>query len=82
MGVPQPVPGLGLGPTTDNATVLLFRDADRLVLTLQFWREEHLVGHPEHAGEVFVAEVPFEEFVGILEALAAELDGSRGPGRA
>ncbi|MFJ7946493.1 hypothetical protein ACIQ6K_22995 [Streptomyces sp. NPDC096354] len=72
---------LSWGPTTDNVTAHLFRDADRLVLTLQFWREEHLVRHPDHAGKVFVAEVPTEEFVGILEDLAAVLDGSQDPGR-
>ncbi|MGW1463564.1 hypothetical protein ACWCPT_04305 [Streptomyces sp. NPDC002308] len=72
---------LSWGPTTDNVTAHLFGDADRLVLTLQFWREEHLVRQPDHAGRVFVAEVPTEEFVGILEDLAAVLDGSRGPGR-
>lgn len=70
---------LSWGPTTDNVTVHLFRDAARLVLTLQFWREEHLVRHPDHAGKVFVAEVPAEEFVGILEDLAAVLDDSQDP---
>ncbi|MEZ0096015.1 hypothetical protein [Streptacidiphilus sp. EB129] len=68
------------GPTIDNVTAHLFRDADRLVLTLQFLREEHLDRHPDHAGKVFVAEVPTEEFVGILEGLAAVLDSSQDPG--
>jgi hypothetical protein len=72
---------LAWGPTTDNVTAHLFRNADRLVLTLQFRREEHLVRHPDHAGKVFVAEVPTEEFVGILEDLAAVLDDSEDPGR-
>ncbi|MFC5201902.1 hypothetical protein [Streptomyces kaempferi] len=72
---------LSWGPTTDNVTTHLFRVADRLVLTLQFWREEHLVRHPDHVGRVFVAEVPTEEFVGILEGLAAVLDDSQDPGR-
>jgi len=63
------------GPTTDNVTTHLFRDADRLVLTLQFWRDAHLIKHPEHAGAVFVAETPTAEFVGILEDLVAVLDG-------
>lgn len=72
---------LSWGPTTDNVTTHLFRVADRLVLTLQFWREEHLVRHPDHVGRVFVAEVPTEEFVGILEGLAAALDDSQDPGR-
>jgi len=65
------------GPTTDNVTAHLFRDGDRLVITLQFWRAEHLITHPEHAGEVFVAEIPTTEFVGILEDLVAVLDGGR-----
>ncbi|MCT9005714.1 hypothetical protein [Streptomyces rhizosphaerihabitans] len=68
---------LSWGPTTDNVTAHLFRDADRLVLTLQFWREEHLIKNPEHAGEVFVVEIPTVEFVGILENLVAVLDGGR-----
>lgn len=72
---------LSWGPTTDNVTAHLFCDADRLVLTLQFRREEHLLRHPDHAGKVFVAEVPTEEFIGILEGLAAVLDGSQDPGR-
>ncbi|WP_199789224.1 MULTISPECIES: hypothetical protein [unclassified Streptomyces] len=71
---------LSWGPTTDNVTAYLFRDADRLVLTVQFWREEHLVRHPHHAGRVFVAEVPAEEFVGILEGLAVVLDASQDQG--
>ncbi|WP_406482639.1 hypothetical protein [Streptomyces sp. NBC_01615] len=70
---------LSWGPTTDNVTAHVFCDADRLVLTLQFWREEHLIKHPEDAGEVFVAEIPRVEFVGILEDLVAVLDG--GPDR-
>ncbi|MEV7558630.1 hypothetical protein [Streptomyces sp. NPDC089795] len=65
------------GPTTDNVTAYLFREEDHLVITLEFWREEHLAGHPEDAGAVFVAEIPVEEFVGILEGIAAELDAGR-----
>lgn len=60
-------------------TAHAFCDADRLVLTLQFWREEHLFKHSKDAGEVFVAEIPRVEFVGILEDLVAVLDG--GPDR-
>ncbi|MFJ8827666.1 hypothetical protein ACIREE_38740 [Streptomyces sp. NPDC102467] len=70
---------LNWGPTTDNVTAHLFRDANRLALTLQFWREEHLIKHPEHAGEVFVAEIPTMEFVGILEGLVAVLDDGQSP---
>ncbi|WP_329111984.1 hypothetical protein [Streptomyces sp. NBC_01353] len=62
------------GPTTDNVTAYLFREEDRLVITLSFWRGEHLLCHPEDAGVVFVVEIPSEEFVGILEGIAAALD--------
>ncbi|MEV7318423.1 hypothetical protein AB0N56_36585 [Streptomyces microflavus] len=64
------------GPTTDNVTAYLFRVEDRLVITLSFGREEHLLSHPEDAGVVFVVEIPAEEFVGILEGIAAALDAS------
>ncbi|MFJ6052485.1 hypothetical protein [Streptomyces sp. NPDC092307] len=66
--------GLLWGPTTDNVTAYLFREEDRLVITLEFWREEHLSRHPEDAGAVFVVEIPVEEFVGILEGIVAALD--------
>ncbi|MFJ4343176.1 hypothetical protein [Streptomyces sp. NPDC088915] len=64
------------GPTTDNVMAYLFREEDRLVITLDFWREEHLVSHPEDAGAVFGIEIPAEEFIGILEGIAASLDAS------
>ncbi|MEY2246483.1 hypothetical protein AB8A21_26705 [Streptomyces sp. BF23-18] len=62
------------GPTTDNVTACLFREGDLLVITLEFWREEHLINHPEDAGAVFVVEIPAAEFVGILEGVAVALD--------
>ncbi|MYX37244.1 MULTISPECIES: hypothetical protein [unclassified Streptomyces] len=65
------------GPTTDNVTAHLFRDGDRLAITLQFRRRHHLHGRPEHAGEIFVAEVAAAEFIGVLEDLVAVLDGRR-----
>lgn len=65
------------GPATDNVTVLLFREGGHLVLTLQFWRQEYLLAHPEHAGRVFAAEIPIVEFAGILDGLLKALDGSR-----
>ncbi|MEU7387357.1 hypothetical protein [Streptomyces tanashiensis] len=58
-------------------TAYLFRDKDHLVITLEFWREEHRRSHPEDAGAVFVVEIPAEVFVGILEGIAAAL--SAGP---
>lgn len=72
---------LSWGPTTDNVTVHLFRDTDRLVLTVQFRREEHLFKHPEDAGEVFVVDIPTAQFVGILEDLVTVLDGGQDLGR-
>ena len=62
------------GPTTDNLLAFLFRDEDRLVITSQFWREEHLLKHPEHVETVFVAELRAAEFAGVLEELVAVLD--------
>lgn len=62
------------GPTTDNVVAYLFREEDGLVITLEFWREEHLLSHPEDAGAVFVAEIPSHELIGILEGIAAALD--------
>ena len=55
------------GPTTDNVLAYLFRDGDRLVITMEFWREEHLRRHPEHRGAVFVAEIEAEELADILQ---------------
>lgn len=61
------------GPTTDNLTAYLFREGDRLAITLEFWREEHLLNHHEDAGAVFVVKISAEEFVGILDGVAAAL---------
>jgi hypothetical protein len=60
------------GPTTDNLRSFLFRDEkeDELVITFDFWREEHLLEHPEHAGRVFAAELRTGQFIGILDELA------------
>ncbi|MFF1511932.1 hypothetical protein [Streptomyces sp. NPDC058326] len=69
------------GPTTDNVMAYLFREKDHLVITLEFWREEHLFTHPEDAGAVFVVEIPAEEFIGILEGIAAALDASSSESR-
>jgi hypothetical protein len=70
----------GWGPTTDNVTSFLWRDGVRLVITFEFWRERHLLTHPEHAGTVFVAELPAAEFAGILEETVTILgDGEGAP---
>jgi hypothetical protein len=62
------------GPTTDNVLAYLFRKGDQLVITLEFWREQHLLSQPEDAGAVFVVEIPADEFIGILEGIAAALE--------
>ncbi|WP_225800273.1 hypothetical protein [Streptomyces sp. NK15101] len=69
------------GPTTDNVLAHLFREEDRLVITLEFWREEHLLSRPEDVGTVFVVEIPADEFVGILEDIAAALGTTRSESR-
>ncbi|MGW0856911.1 hypothetical protein [Streptomyces sp. NPDC002690] len=66
------------GPTTDNVTAHLFRAADRAVITLEFWRPEHLRDHPEDAGAVFVAEIAMEELLGVLDGVVAVLDIGQG----
>jgi hypothetical protein len=68
---------LDWGPTTDNVTAHLFRDGNGSLMTVHCRRDEHLLEHPEHVGEVFVAEVPTAEFVGILQGLVAVLDGGQ-----
>lgn len=62
------------GPTVDNIVAFLFRDGERLEITWQFWREEHLLRHPEHAGTVFTLEIGAAELAGLLEGLVAVLD--------
>ncbi|WP_329134185.1 hypothetical protein OG552_18175 [Streptomyces sp. NBC_01476] len=69
----------GWGPTTDNLLAYLFRDGDQLVITVQFWRDEHLRNHPEHAGTVFAVEIEAAEFAGILEDLVIVLDPGKRP---
>jgi hypothetical protein len=64
---------LSWGPTTDNAQSYLYRDGDNTAITAQFWREDHLRAHPEHAGVVFTAEIPTDELIDILERLVAAL---------
>ena len=66
------------GATTDNVLAFLFRDGDHLVITLQFWREEHLLKHPEHVGTVFAVEIRAAPLAGILEELVAVLDHREG----
>lgn len=72
-GLREQWPFLQSGPTTDNVLALLFRDGDRLVITAEFWREEHLRRHPEDVGAVFVAEIDAEELSGVLQSVVAAL---------
>ena len=59
------------GPTTDNIGGHVFREGERLGITLEFWRETHL---PEHErGQVFVAELPEAELIGVLEQMLGAL---------
>ena len=64
----------GWGETTDNVMSFLFRDGERLEITFEFWREQHLLAHPEHAGIVFTVEIEAAELVQILDDLTAALD--------
>jgi hypothetical protein len=59
---------------TDNVSAFLFRDGERLEITFEFWREAHLLAHPEHLGTVFTIEIEAAELVQILDELAAVLD--------
>jgi hypothetical protein len=55
----------------------------RLVITVEFWREEHLRCHPERAGTVFAAKIITEELAGVLrvrQVLSAEAAPRAGPG--
>ena len=54
------------------------RSDDLLVVTVQFWREEHLLEHPEHAGTVFAVEIQAAELADLLEDLVAVLDQGEG----
>jgi len=67
------------GPTTDNVSAYLFREGDRLVITLAFYRQEHLRLHPEHGGAVFTVEIVAEEFIEILRNTVAVLDEEPAP---
>ena len=61
------------GPTTDNVLAHLFPHGDDLAITAEFWREEHLRLHPEHAETIFVAEITADELTGILQDAAVAL---------
>ncbi|MGW5265463.1 hypothetical protein ACWEQG_31205 [Microbispora sp. NPDC004025] len=51
---------------------------DEPVITFDFWREEHLLEHPEHAGRVLAAELRTGDFIGILDELAEVVGPDQG----
>jgi hypothetical protein len=57
--------------TVDNVSVYAYLDGD-LVIVFQFWRASH--PFPEDLGQVFVARIPPDEFVAIVEEAAGLLD--------
>ncbi len=59
-------------PTTDNVSGHVFRDGERLAITLEFWRQTHEPAYER--GQVFVAELPEYELVSILEQMLDTLD--------
>ena len=61
------------GPTTDNVLAHVFRESGHLVITVEFWRDEHLQRCPEHTGVVFTSEITAEELASILQNAAAVL---------
>jgi hypothetical protein len=60
-------------PGSDNVTSFLFPSGEHLAITAQFWREDHLAAHPEHARMVFTAEITADELIGVLAGLVAAL---------
>lgn len=60
------------GETVDNVTSYAYLDGDDLVIVFGYWRATHPV--PEDLGQVFVARLPPDEFVAILERAADLLD--------
>lgn len=59
------------GPITDNILGHLFRNGELLSITLEFWRETHQP--PDERGAVFVAEIPEDELVNVLEQMILAL---------
>ena len=59
------------GPSAVAAHRRLLADGERLLP--QFWREDHLRAHPEHAETVFTAKMPVSSLTGILHDLVVVL---------
>jgi hypothetical protein len=64
------------GPTTDNVLAHLVPGGDALMLTVEFWRPQHLQRHPGHAGKVFTAEINMDEQARILDDAITALGDS------
>ncbi len=60
------------GETVDNVGSYVYADGDDLVIVFGFWRATH--PFPEDLGKVFVARVPSDEFVAVIEEAADLLD--------
>ncbi len=59
------------GPTTNNITAHVFRTGERLVIPFEVWRRTHR--RQDEIGQVFVADLPEAEFIGVLEQLLSAL---------
>nr|WP_245871036.1 hypothetical protein [Asanoa hainanensis] len=64
------------GETVDNVTSYVYLDGDDLVIVFSFWRADRPI--PEDLGKVFVARIPPDEFVVVLEQAADLLDQTTG----
>jgi hypothetical protein len=60
------------GETVDNVTSYVYLDGGELMIVFGYWRAWHRF--PEDLGKVFVARVPPDEFVAVLEEAADLLD--------
>jgi hypothetical protein len=63
--------------TLDNLSAYAYLDND-LVIVFQFWRASH--PFPEDLGKIFVAKIPSDEFVAIVEEAADLLDAGSSAG--
>jgi hypothetical protein len=63
------------GETVDNVSTYAYLDND-LVIVFQFWRASHPV--PEEMGKTFVARLPADQFVAVVEEAADLLDDGFG----
>jgi hypothetical protein len=59
------------GETVDNVTSYVYSDGGDLVIVFGYWRATH--PFPEDLGKIFVARVPADEFVAVLDEAADHL---------